>query len=65
MGKYMENDALDTAVAAIIENEKKNFRAKIEQLMEDVESTTANRHMNDLEYSRWTTLQEVLELLDE
>ena len=41
------------------------LRIKIEQLMEDLENETENRHMNDLEYSRYITLQEVLEIIDE
>ena len=41
------------------------LRVKIEQLIEDLENETENRHMNDAEYSRYCTLNEVLELMDE
>ena len=41
------------------------LRVKIEQLIEDLENETENRHMNDTEYSRYCTLNEVLELIDE
>lgn len=41
------------------------LRLRIEQLMEDLENETENRHMNDLEYGRYTTLQEVIEIIDE
>ena len=41
------------------------LRLKIETLIEEIEDETQGRHMNDTEYSRWTTLQEVLEIIDE
>ena len=41
------------------------LRIKIEQLIEDLENETANRNMNDLEESRYKTLCEVLDLIDE
>lgn len=41
------------------------LRLRIEQLMEDLENETENRHMNDLEYGRYTALQEVIEIIDE
>lgn len=41
------------------------LRLKIEQLIEELENETENRNMNDLEYSRHCTLNEVLELIDE
>ncbi len=41
------------------------FRIKIEQLIEDLENETADHHMNDLEYGRYKTLCEVLDLIDE
>lgn len=41
------------------------LKIEIEQLMEDLKNETVNRHMNDLEYSRYITLQEILELIDE
>ncbi len=42
----------------------KELRLKIEQLIEDLENETENRHMNDLEYGRYTALQEVIEIID-
>lgn len=45
-------------------NEDK-LRFKIEQLIEDLENQTSNRNMNDLEESRYKTLCEVLDLIDE
>ena len=41
------------------------IRGNHEDLMEDIEEETLGRHMNDREYSRWETLQEVIEILDE
>lgn len=41
------------------------LRMKIEQLIEDLEKETVNRHMNDLEEGRYKTLCEILELIDE
>lgn len=41
------------------------LRIKIEQLIEDLENETENRNMNDLEYGRYRTLCEVLDLIDE
>ena len=41
------------------------LKLKIEILIEEIENETQGRHMNDSEYSRWTTLQEVLEMIDE
>ena len=41
------------------------LRLKIEQLIEELENETENRHMNDSEYGRYCTLNEVLELIDE
>lgn len=41
------------------------LRIKIEQLIEDLENETANRHMNDLEEGRYKALYEVLDLIDE
>lgn len=43
----------------------KELRLKIEQLLKELEDETKNRHMNDLEYGRYCTLNEVLELIDE
>ena len=42
-----------------------DLRQKIEQLIEELENETKNRHMNDLEYARYCTLNDVLELMDE
>lgn len=41
------------------------LRLKIEQLIEDLENESQNRHMNDLEYGRYAALQEVIEIIDE
>lgn len=41
------------------------LRLKIEQLIEDLENETENRHMNDLEQERYNALNEVLEIMDE
>ena len=41
------------------------LRLKIEQLIEDLENETENRHMNDMEYGRYNALNEVLEIIDE
>lgn len=41
------------------------LRLKIEQLIEELENETENRHMNDSEYSRYCTLNEVLDWIDE
>ena len=41
------------------------LRLKIEQLLEDLKNETELRYMNDGEYSRFCTLNEVLDLIDE
>lgn len=41
------------------------LRLKIEQLIEDLENETENRHMNDMEQGRYDALNEVLEIIDE
>lgn len=41
------------------------LRIKVEQLIEDLENETTNRHMNDLEEGRYKALCEVLDLIDE
>ena len=41
------------------------LRLKIEQLIEDLENETENRHMNDMEQGRYSVLNEVLEIIDE
>ena len=43
----------------------KELRMKIEQLIEDLESETANRHKNDVEEGRYNALCEVIDLIDE
>lgn len=48
-----------------VADETVSLRLKLEGLMEDIEEETIGRHMNDREYSRWETLQEVIEILDE
>ena len=47
------------------EDETVSLRLRLEGLMEDIEEETLGRHMDDREYSRWETLQEVIEILDE
>lgn len=41
------------------------LRLKIEHLLEELEEETKNRHMNDAEYTRYCTLNEVLELMED
>lgn len=41
------------------------LRMKIEQLIQDLENETVNRHMNDSEEGKYKTLCEILELIDE
>lgn len=48
-----------------LEEKEKLLKLKIEDLLEELEDKTENRHMNDLEYSRYCTLNEILELIDE
>ena len=55
--KVISNEDLD-------EDETVSLRLRLEGLMEDIEEETLGRHMNDREYSRWETLQEVIEILD-
>lgn len=43
----------------------KKLRLRIEQLMEDLENKSENRHMNDLECGKYTAFQEVIEIIDE
>jgi len=43
----------------------RNVREKIVKMVIDLENTTRNRHMNDLEYGRYTALNDALELLDD
>ncbi len=40
------------------------LRLRIEQLIEDLENDTENRHMNDMEQGRYDALNEVLEIMD-
>ena len=40
------------------------LRLRIEQLIEDLENETENRHMNDLEQGIYDTLNEVLVIVD-
>ena len=48
-----------------LEEKEQSLKLKIEQLIEELENETENRHMNDSEYSRYCTLNEVLESIDE
>ena len=48
-----------------LEEKEQLLKLKIEDLIKELEDETENRHMNDLEYSRYCTLNEVLELIDE
>lgn len=48
-----------------LEEKEQSLKLKIEQLIEELENETENRHMNDSEYSRYCTLNEILDLIDE
>ena len=51
-----------------IQNEKKFndlLSDKLTHAVKELEDETCNRHMNDLEYGRYTTLGEILDLIDE
>lgn len=48
-----------------IEDDIVPLRLKLEGLIEDIEEETLGKHMNDKEYSRWETLQEIIEIIDE
>ena len=48
-----------------LEEKEQLLKLKIEDLIEELEDETENRHMNDSEYSRYCTLNEMLELIDE
>lgn len=39
-------------------------KKKIIEIMEDLENTTKGRHMNDLEYGRYSAMSDVLDLID-
>lgn len=41
------------------------LKIKIMAMIEELKEETANRHMNDLEYGRYTTLIDILELIEE
>lgn len=41
------------------------IKKKIEVMIDELEKETTNRHMNDLEYGRYTALIDVLELIEE
>lgn len=41
------------------------IKIRIEELIDELEEQTENRHMNDYEQGRYNTLIEVLELIDE
>ena len=45
-----------------LEEKEQSLKLKIEQLIEELENETENRHMNDSEYSRYCTLNEILDL---
>ena len=48
-----------------LEEKEQLLKLKIEDLIKELEDETENRFMNDLEYSRYCTLNEMLELIDE
>lgn len=48
-----------------LEEKEQSLKLKIEQLIEELENETENRHMNDSEHSRYCTLNEILDLIDE
>ena len=54
MSKAIKVDDLSKEIMKYLNNYK-----------EDIEEETLGRHMNDREYSRWETLQKVIEILDE
>lgn len=39
-------------------------KEKIIEMMEDLENTTKGKHMNDLEYGRYSAMSDVLDLID-
>lgn len=41
------------------------LKQRIRELMHEMELQTENRHMNDMEYLRYVTLQDVLDIADE
>lgn len=41
------------------------LREQITEKIEELKENAANRHMNDLEYSRYKTLHEVLDMMDD
>ena len=43
----------------------KNVIEKLNEMLEDIEKTTKNRHMSDFEYGRFSALEDALELLGE
>lgn len=40
------------------------LRVNIEQLIENIENETSNRHMNDFERGKYEALNKVLEMMD-
>ena len=42
----------------------KNTKEKIIEMMQDLEETTQGRHMNDLEYGRYSCMNDILDLID-
>lgn len=48
-----------------LEEKEELLKLKIESLIEELESKTENRHMNDLEYAKYCALNKVLELINE
>lgn len=59
----VQTSELRRAVECI--NRLKNVKEKIVEMAEDLENTTRNRHMNDLEYGRYSALNDILELFDD
>ena len=48
-----------------LEEKEQSLKLKIEQLIEELENEAENRRMNDSEHSRYCTLNEILDLIDE
>ena len=49
----------------IMKYNMEELRLMIEQMVKKLENEASNRHMNDLEYGRYTTLIEVLDMIDD
>lgn len=64
----VEQDLEDAGLNVIdvsVDNTMRNFRVKIEQLVENFENGIGNRNMNDLEQGKYDGYRDILDLLDE